>query len=109
MDEETPSSGLDYKACTWLRDFLPIFPKIAVRQTVGGHGAAEGNSKPCKPFSPTQYKWVVFYFGVILLDVQLPSSGNALKRRCYDFNEEREEAVLCAIDFNSLHLRADDD
>ena len=48
-------TGLDYKSCTWLRDFLPIFPKIAVRQTVGGRGAAEGNSKPCKPFSPTQY------------------------------------------------------
>ena len=40
-------TGLDFKACTWLRDFLPIFPKIAVRQTVGGRGrgAAEGNSK----------------------------------------------------------------
>ena len=48
------NTGLDYKACTWLRDFLPIFPKIAVRQTVGGRGAADGNSKPCKPFSPTQ-------------------------------------------------------
>ena len=22
---------------------------------MGGRGAAEGNSKPCKPFSPTQY------------------------------------------------------
>merc|ERR1719264_1851119 len=42
------------KAFTWLRDFLPIFPKIAVRQSVGGCGAAEGNSKPCRPFSPTQ-------------------------------------------------------
>ena len=51
------STGLDYKACTWLRDFLPTFhfPKIAVRQTVGGRGAAEDNSKLCKPFSPTQY------------------------------------------------------
>ena len=39
----------------WLQDFLPIFPKIAVRQSVGGCGATEGNSKPCKPFSPTQY------------------------------------------------------
>ena len=48
-------TGLDFKACTWLRVFLPIFPKIAVRQTVGDCGAAEGNSKPCKPFSPTQY------------------------------------------------------
>ena len=48
-------TGLDFKACTWLRDFLPIFPKIAVRQTVGGRGVAEGNSKLCKPFSPTQY------------------------------------------------------
>ena len=48
------NTGLDYKACTWLRDFLPIFPKIAVRQTVVGRGAAEGNSKPCKPFT-TQY------------------------------------------------------
>ena len=48
-------AGLDYKACTWLRYFLPIFTKIAVRQRVGGRGAAEGNSKPCKPFSPTQY------------------------------------------------------
>ena len=45
-------TGLDLKACTWLRDFLPIFPKITVRQTVGGRGAAEGNLKPCKPFSP---------------------------------------------------------
>ena len=43
-----------YKACTWLRDFLPIFLKTAVRQTMGGPGAAEGNSKPYKPFSPTQ-------------------------------------------------------
>ena len=50
------STGLDFKAFTWLRDFLRIFPKIAVRQTVGVCGAAEGNSKPCKPFSPTQYK-----------------------------------------------------
>ena len=49
----TKSTGLDFKACTWLRDFRPIFPKIAVRQTVGGHGAAEGNSKPCN--RPTQY------------------------------------------------------
>ena len=48
-------TGLDFKACTWLRVFLPIFPKIAVRQTVGDCGAAEGNSKPCKPVSPTQY------------------------------------------------------
>ena len=48
-------TGLDFKACTWLSDFLPIFPKIAVRQTVGGRGAVEGNSRPCKPFSPTQY------------------------------------------------------
>ena len=39
---------------TWLWDFLPIFPKIAVRQTVGGCGASEGNSKSCKPFFPTQ-------------------------------------------------------
>ena len=46
---------LDFKACTCLRDFLPIFPKIAVRQTVGGRGAAERNSKPYKPFSSTQY------------------------------------------------------
>ena len=37
----------------WLRYFLPIFSKIAVRQTVGGRGAAEGNSKPSKRFSPT--------------------------------------------------------
>ena len=49
------TTGLDYKACMWLREFLPIFPKIAVRQTVGGRGAAEVNSKPCKHFSPTQY------------------------------------------------------
>ena len=48
------STGLDYKACTWSRDYLPIVPKIAVRQTVGGCGAAEGNLKPCRPFSPTQ-------------------------------------------------------
>ena len=48
-------TGLDFKACTWLRDFLPIFPKIAVRQTVGGHGAAEGNIQTLKAFSPTQY------------------------------------------------------
>ena len=41
------------EACTWLRDFLTIFRKIAVRQTVGDCGAAEGNSKSCKPFSPT--------------------------------------------------------
>ena len=34
---------------------MPIFSKIAVGQTVGGRGAAEGNSKPCKPYSPTQY------------------------------------------------------
>ena len=47
-------TGLDYKAFTWLQDFLQIFPKIAVRQSLGGCGAAEGNSKPCKPFSPTQ-------------------------------------------------------
>ena len=46
------NTGLDFKACTWLRDFLPIVPKIAVRQTVGGRGAAEGNSNSCKPFSP---------------------------------------------------------
>ena len=39
--------------------FLPIVPKIAVRQTVGGLGAAEGNSKPCKPFSPTQYVYLI--------------------------------------------------
>ena len=31
---------LDFRACTWLRDFLQMFPKIAVRQTVGGRGAA---------------------------------------------------------------------
>ena len=40
-------TGLDLKAFTWLHDFLPIFPKIGVRQSVG-------DSKPCKPFSPTQ-------------------------------------------------------
>ena len=45
------NTGLDY---TWLRYFLPIFPKIAVRQTVGGRGAAEGNTKLCQSFSPTQ-------------------------------------------------------
>ena len=48
-------TGLDKKAFTWLIDFLPIFPKIAVRQAVGGRGAAEGNSKLSKPFIPTQY------------------------------------------------------
>ena len=29
------------KGFMWLRDFLPIFQKIAVRQSVGGCGAAE--------------------------------------------------------------------
>ena len=29
---------------------------------MGGCGAAEGNSKPCKPFSPTQYFNVPFVF-----------------------------------------------
>ena len=48
-------AGLDVKACTWLRDFLPIFPKTAVRQTVEGHWAPEGNSKLCEPLSPTLY------------------------------------------------------
>ena len=27
---------------------------------MGGRGAAEGNSKPCKPFSPTQYIMLLF-------------------------------------------------
>ena len=44
----SPSTGLDLKAFAWLRDCLPIFPKIAVRQSMGGCWAAEGNSKPCK-------------------------------------------------------------
>ena len=52
------NTGLDFKACGWLRYFLPIFPKIAVRQTVEGRGAAEGNSKQCKPFCPTQYMYI---------------------------------------------------
>ena len=33
----------------------PIFEKMAERQTVGGRRAEAGNSKPRKPFSPTQY------------------------------------------------------
>ena len=45
-------TGLDEKVFKWLRDFLPMFPKIAVRQTAGGCGEADGNSKPC---NPTQY------------------------------------------------------
>ena len=46
------TTGLYFKVCTWL---------IEVRQTVGGCGAAEGNSKPCKPFSPTQYYVIWLY------------------------------------------------
>ena len=55
VNKQNKSTGLEYKAFTWFRDFLPMFPKITLRQSVGGCGAAKGNSKPCKPFSPTQY------------------------------------------------------
>ena len=44
------STGLDYKACTWLRYFLPIFPKIEVRQTVGGRGGSRGKFKTVQAF-----------------------------------------------------------
>ena len=55
--------GKGHKKMYWVRlkGFYVVarvsanFPKIAVNQSVGGCGAAEGNSKPCKPFSPTQY------------------------------------------------------
>ena len=58
---QTPyNTELYYKACTWLLDSLPIFPKNAVRQALGGRGAAEGNSKQCKPFSPTLYIFCIF-------------------------------------------------
>ena len=48
---------LDWKACTWLRDFLPIFVEMADRQTAAGLTPLavlwREISNTCKPFSLT--------------------------------------------------------
>ena len=53
------STALDWKACTWLRDFLSILPKVADRWMGAGFpplaALKREISKPCKPFRPTLY------------------------------------------------------
>ena len=57
--------------------FSANFPKIAVRQSVGGCGAAEENSKPCKPFSPTRYViGKIFRKRLLELNGQFPFSSS---------------------------------
>ena len=41
--------------CTRLRIFVIIFAEMLARQTEAGRGAAEGFSKPCKPFTGILY------------------------------------------------------